>query len=258
MNAPDGYEAAAEGSAWVFALPGSMPWLKGILGCGGTLHGWAAAHPGRRALMGRGPVHSVPAPGSGGERGDRWVVRHYLRGGLVARWLEDRYLALGEPRPLREARASAEARRLGVPTPPVMAGAVYRAGLFYRADLVTGQIPDSEDLAAVLSGTVGAPTALDRDAAMYQAGALVRRLEEAGFFHPDMNAKNVVIQAHAGGPRAHLVDLDGCSARPGRASTPGHIMRRRLERSLRKLERQAGVQLPTGAWAALRQGFQAP
>ena len=137
VSLPDGYVPVEGLGAWGFARSDAVAWASEVLASGATLHAWAGAHPGRRELAGRGRTWAVPAPrpGPGGARG--WVVRHYRRGGAVARWLRDRYLALGEARPVAELRASLEAARRGVPTPGVVAGAVYPAGALYRADLVT-------------------------------------------------------------------------------------------------------------------------
>lgn len=252
VSLPEGYRPVTAGGTWAFGAESAVLWLEGVLATGRTLHAWAAGHPERREMSGRGRVYSVPAP-LGGRPAARWVVRHYHRGGAVARWLGDRYLALGRPRPVHEAEASVEAGRRGIPTPTVVAGAVYRQGLFYRADLVTEEIPGAADLADVLFS--GVAPAVDAEAALAAAGALVRTLEVAGVFHPDLNAKNILLQPDPAGLRAHLVDLDRCSPRLEGTRAPGHVMRRRLERSLRKLEARAGRPLSERAWAALRSGF---
>jgi len=158
--------------------------------------------------------------------------------------------------PASEANAAAEARFRGIPTPSVVAGAVYPAGLFYRADLVTEEIPRAADLASVLFGSDDPP--VDPETALTAAGTLVRRLEKAGVFHPDLNAKNIVLQPVEEGARAHLVDLDRCCPRVRGVPAPAHPMRRRLERSLRKFEGRAGRSLPAGAWSALQRGFESP
>lgn len=252
VSLPDGYRPVTSGRTWAFGAERVLPWLEEVLAAGQTLYAWAASHPERRELSGRGRVFSVPAP-VGGRPAARWVVRHYHRGGAVARWLGDRYLAVGRQRPLDEAHASVEVGRRGIPTPTVVAGAVYGEGLFYRADLVTEEIPGAADLAAVLFA--GVAPGVDAEAALTAAGALVRQLEAAGVSHPDLNARNIVLQPDPGGFRAHLVDLDRCTPRPEGARPAGHAMRRRLERSLRKLEARAGCPLPERAWSALRRGF---
>lgn len=256
VTLPDGFESVAAGGAgeaWTFGVPAAVPWLKDLLASRQTLHAWAARHPDRRDLAGRGAVFSVPAPATGSDGSPRWVVRHYFRGGALARHLGDRYLALGDPRPIKEARAAAEARRRLIPTPSVVAGAVYPEGLFYRADLVTEEIPDAADLAAVLFERD--PPPITPEAALMAAGTLVRCLERSGVFHPDLNAKNIVLQPLPEGARAHLVDLDRCCPRVVGVPAPAHPMRRRLERSLRKFEVKVGRHLPASAWAALHRGF---
>ena len=239
--------------AWAFALDSAGPWLEALLARGDTLHAWAGVQPDRRELAGRGAVYSVAAPTRGPDARARWVVRHYYRGGAVARYLDDRYLSLGRPRPLVEACAALEARGRGILTPAAVAGAVYPAGAFYRADLVTEEIPDASDLAAVLFGE-GAG-GVDASASLTAAGRLVRTLERAGLFHPDMNAKNIVLRSGTGGVEAHLVDLDRCCVRetgvpaPRRhATAPGAFAA-----EVRTAYRAAAV---GGAVEALRAGWQ--
>jgi len=233
---------------------GGVDWLEETLAAGGTLYGWAAAHPQLREMAGRGRVFSVPAPARGPDDRERWVVRHYLRGGAVARFLKDRYVAVGRPRPMVEACASREARSRGVATPAAVAGAVYFAGAFYRADLVTEEVPDAADLARVVFGPHPAP--VEEEAALRASGRLVRKLERAGLLHPDLNAKNILLRGDRASPRAHLVDLDRCCARTLGIPAPAFPMRRRLERSLRKFEVRTGRRLSAEAWAALRNGYE--
>ncbi len=253
MTLPAGYGAVRSDHASGFVIDGGLAWLEGTLAHGGTLHGWAAAHPERRELAGRGRVYSVPAPVPGPDARERWVVRHYYRGGAVARVLDDRYLGVGQARPLLEAEAAGRARERGIPTPAAVAGAVYPAGIWYRADLVTEEIPDAADLARVLF--VEDTHATGREAALAAAGGLVRALEKAGLYHPDLNAKNIVLRTDGGGPRAHLVDLDRCRARTAGVPAPAFPMRRRLERSLRKFQMRTGRGLGSSEWAALRRGY---
>ena len=251
VSLPDGYLPVAGLRAWGFARSDAVPWASEVMGSGGTLHAWAGAHPGRKELTGRGRTWAVPAPGPGGAPG--WVVRRYRRGGAAARWLRDRYLALGAARPVAELRASLEALRRGIPTPAVVAGAVYPAGAFYRADLITEEIPGSVDLAEVLFGERGTPVA--PLPALAAAGALVRRLAERGVRHADLNAKNVVLEPRAEGPRAWVVDLDRCRFTAGADRAGGVAVRNRLERSLRKLGARCGRPLGEDAWSALGSGF---
>ena len=133
MRIPPGFEAVSGVSARGFARPEAVAWVEQALGRWGTLHRASRHESDVIEFTGRGTVRAVPAPDGEG----RWVVRRYRRGGMLAPLLGDRYLRRGEPRPLRETRASEAARRSGIATPPVIAGVIYPAGAWYRADLVT-------------------------------------------------------------------------------------------------------------------------
>jgi 3-deoxy-D-manno-octulosonic acid kinase len=238
-----------------FALEAAADWLRSVLEGGSTLYGWAAAHPEALKMRGRGPVFAVPAPAPGPDSRERWVVRHYRRGGWMAPLLEDRYLAAGgAPRPEREARAAASVRARGIPTPAVVAGATYPAGAFYRSDLVTELIPEAADLADILFSPYDGPT--PRLDALRASGRLVRRLELAGVHHPDLNAKNIVIARREKNVEAHMVDLDRCRVRVRGVAAPAFPMRRRLARSLSKLERLTRQPLTNADWEALALGWE--
>ncbi len=253
VSLPDGYVLVEGPRARGFARPDAVPWASRVLASGSTLHSWAGAQPGRREMAGRGRTWAVsaPAPGPGGSQS--WVVRHYHRGGFPARRLRDRYLAVGETRPVAELRASLEASRRGLPAPAVVAGAVYAAGAFYRADLVTEAIPGGLDLAEILFGA--GEISVAPGPALAAVGTLLRRLADAGVRHADLNAKNVVLQPLGDGLRTWLVDLDGCRFAAGPDPGAGDAMRRRLERSLRKLGERSGRPLDEGGWAALAAGL---
>jgi 3-deoxy-D-manno-octulosonic acid kinase len=119
----------------------------------------------------------------------QWALRHFRRGGFVARWSEDSYVWAGEDR----VRAFAEWRLLdllwqrGLPVPKPVAARYSRAGLCYRCDLITQRIVDAEPLSAAL-----ARSALSES--LWRAvGATVARLHGAGVDHADLNAHNVLV-----------------------------------------------------------------
>lgn len=230
----------ASGAA-AFAAPELQAWVRAALERGEPLHD-AAAREADGVLHGRGPAPIVTTPSG------RWVVRRYQRGGRVAApLLRDRYLRVGAARPLREAHASAEARRRGIPTPRVVAGAVYPAGAFYRADLVTEYVADAVDLARLLFEQQRAPD--ERLDVLDAVGRLIARAAAAGIEHPDLNAKNVLVVP--GGASPLLLDLDRCRVHPEGERGDAERMLGRLERSLRKHERRTGRAVRAGAWFAL-------
>ncbi len=152
---------------------------------------------------------------------------------------------------MRELKASVEARRRGVPTPAVVAGAVYASGLFYRADIATEFIPDAPSLADLLFRSAPSDESnanrVDTETALYLAGRVVRRLEGTRVLHPRGG------EAEA---EAYVIDLDRCNVLPEAARYPHHFMRDRLERSLKKLGEVHSVRLSDAAWQALHDGFE--
>ena len=153
----------------------------------------------------------------------------------------DRFLRAGTPRSFIEVENSARIEDLGFATPRVVAAAVYPGRLLYRADLITEFVPHARTLADVLfraNGPSGGRSCGNaRREAMACAAELITRLAKAGVRHPDLNADNVLIAREAQRVHAILLDLDGCRvAGPGRPVDPARL-RRRLARSIRKLER---------------------
>ena len=207
------------------------------------------AHSGE-PLHGRGPLHLV----SGVEHGERWAVRHFYRGGILAPLLGDRYFrSWALPRPLAEAVASERCRKRGIPTPQIMAAASYGHGFTYRGDLITRYIPESATLARLLvQKETDSPSSLN---ALELAGSLARRLAATGILHPDLNVKNILLSPVPEPREVHLLDLDRVRISAGHPVS-GTPMFRRLTRSLRKWERQSPHPLSRSAWAALTRGWK--
>lgn len=248
LDLPEGYRAFRLDGAVLVAAAGAAERARRAVAEGGTLFGHAAAHPDARVLRGRGRLYSIPGPDG------RWVVRHYRRGGAMARLLDDRYLRLGTPRPLRELRASRALRARDIATPEVLAAAVYPAGAFYRADLATREVPDSRDLAEAAFGPD--PLApLERAAAWRAAGRLVRELHDAGVIHPDLNLKNILLEWTIRPPRPHVLDLDRCRVVDRLPGWRRRRMLRRLARSRAKWEDATGRTVPGAERAAFEEGY---
>lgn len=176
-----------------------------------------------------------PQPVHDGGRGAAWfvhgpfgegVLRHSRRGGLVAHMVNDRYLYLGERRvrSFHEFRLLARLRELGLPVPAPLAAACWRAGAWYRAALLVERIPGTASLAQRLAAGVDAPD-------WEGVGRLLAAFHRAGVQHADLNAHNILVDAHG---RHYLIDFDR-----GRLRRPAPRWRKanlaRLWRSLRKL-----------------------
>ncbi|HET9033682.1 MAG TPA: 3-deoxy-D-manno-octulosonic acid kinase [Dokdonella sp.] len=156
------------------------------------------------------------------------VLRHYHRGGLIARVNSDRFLWTGSKRcrAFREFRLLVELIGAGLPVPtPVMARYV-RKGLSYRADLITRQIPGVQTLAQRL-----AAKGLDAVLAT-RVGRTLASFHSQGVWHADLNANNLLVD---GGGKVWLIDFDRCAKRKP-AMTWQQANLQRLLRSFRKLQ----------------------
>jgi 3-deoxy-D-manno-octulosonic acid kinase len=221
---------------------------------------WRAAGALTPADRGRGgawflrPAMVGSIDASAGEP-EEWVLRHYKRGGLVARWNPDRYLWTGEEatRPFRELRMTYALQAAGLPVPVPVAARYQRAGLHYRADLLTVRIPGVKTLSARLA---------EWPVAVWTAvGSCLRRLHAAGAWHADLNAHNVLVGLPDGAPPSvHVIDWDRgrLQAGPlGAGPARGNLLR--LQRSLHKLALEAGWRSAesAAAWAALEAAYAA-
>lgn len=155
----------------------------------------------------------------------RFVLRHYRRGGLMAKVSKDAYLWRGES----ETRSFAEwyltyhLYRAGLPVPAPIAARYRRQGLFYRADLITQRIEDSESLAAKLAR---GPISLTQWIAI---GRCLRRFHDAGVHHADLNAHNILLAPD----QVYLIDFDRGTLRKRGWWADSNLVR--LYRSLEKV-----------------------
>jgi serine/threonine protein kinase len=247
---PRPYRVLSVGRTLLVASPEAVEPARRALREHGTLLAFAASHPGSHVLDSRrGRAYGVPMADG------RWVVRHYRRGGALTRWLGDRYLRAGLPRPVRELRVSHAARERGVDTPRVVALAVYPAGAFYRADLATEYVPRSSNLAQTLFGAE-ARGPEDRVRALAAVGRLIRTAHERGIIHVDLTLQNVLLEWVAPFPRPYLLDLDACHIAP--RALPAwrrEAMLRRFARSLRGWEERAARSLTDVENRAFQAGY---
>jgi 3-deoxy-D-manno-octulosonic acid kinase len=188
---------------------------------------WRARGTAAQAAGGRGATLFV----ADGAR--NWVLRHYRRGGLMARLLDDRYLWTGEARtrPFREWQLLRDMHATGLPVPAPVAARYQRSGAFYRGDLITERIADAQPLPVLLDAGPLRPETWKA------IGGCVRAFHDHGVCHADLNAHNVLID---GAGRVFLVDFDR-----GRRRAPGRWRARNLARLLHSLHKIARS-LPAG------------
>lgn len=215
-------------------MPALMQAMADVVRSSGTLYSWASRQPQSRLLRGRAPVYVVSFDDIDG----RYVVRHAWHGGLLAPITRDVFLP--PTRALREMRMSAQLRSAGIETAECVGFARYRApGGLYRADVVTRYVPDAVDLGALLANGASEPD-LDFRRGLDAAIETVLALSRAGFVHPDLNAKNLLITRDARGERlrAVVIDVDTIEHLPhGEERRTRAANAARLLRSLQKIDR---------------------
>ncbi|HET9048391.1 MAG TPA: 3-deoxy-D-manno-octulosonic acid kinase [Chiayiivirga sp.] len=200
--------------------------------------GERASWPHAKLLSGRGGRGGVSVVHGDFGAG---LLRHYHRGGVIGRWIRDRYLYLGEAstRCLREFQLLLRLRELGLPVPRPIFATWRRSGLLYRADLMTMLIPEARTLAECLRESHGT---IDWE----KMGETLAQFHAAGVFHADLNAHNILIDAQA---RIWLIDFDRGRLRHGYGSWQASNLMR-LRRSLDKL---GGI--APAAWSSLQAAY---
>jgi tRNA A-37 threonylcarbamoyl transferase component Bud32 len=239
-NPPEGFVLVREGRTVGWVKEGFEPllhelcgWERGWSSERGPVSGSSPEAPSPH-YRGRGEVFRVPLNPSSDEYA---VIRHYRRGGLVRHFLGDLYP--GPSRFFREARITEKARALGIPTAEVLAVRAERVGFaFYRGDLVTRQIRESEDLGEFLRGCLESRQKPEGDLKgkiSRSVAALLRKMHDCGLVHADLNVKNILLNSRHGTVKAFVIDLDRARfVEP----LPESLRIRNLQRLYRSLEKQ--------------------
>lgn len=204
---------------------------------------WKFATPvsGTLRSAGRGCTMIV----SDGKR--EFVLRHYVRGGLIGRVNHNRYLWLGEDRnrAFDEWHLLSRLTAMSLPVPRPAAARYRRGFMCYTADLLTVKIPGITPLSTRISGQPA-------DADFWRGiGRCIRRFHDAGVYHADLNAYNVQVGDDGG---VCLLDFDR-----GKIMHPGPWQQKnlaRLNRSLTKIKRlDPGVYFDPNDWQFVLQGY---
>ncbi len=191
---------------------------------------WYAAGQGQAIDGGRGGSSRISIDGQD------FILRRYLRGGLVQHVVSDRYLwtGLASTRPAREQQATEHAQNCGLPVPKVAAWRVIRRGCSYRAAIISSFIPHQATLAGMLARQALASNAWK------VLGTLIRQMHDAGIDHADLNANNILIDRVGD---FYLIDFDRARVRPA----GGRWRRRNLDRLLRSLRKIANQHALSGS-----------
>ena len=180
--------------------------------------------------------------------GQDWVLRHYRRGGLVAKLFHDHYLGVNpaHSRSWCEWRLLAALYAQGLPVPRPVAASVVSGFGVYRADLITERLDETSTLADRLK------KAPQPEVIWLAVGRCIRRFHDAHVFHADLNANNILLDRQG---QVFLIDFDrGRFRRPG-SWKEGNLAR--LRRSLEKIKTiHTDFHFDDSAWQVLLRGYQ--
>lgn len=199
---------------------------------------WQQRNAARIAQGGRGNVVFIDT----GQH--QWVLRHYRRGGLIGKLLNDQYVWLGAEatRCVREWRLLAQLYTQGLPVPRPVAARYVRNGVIYRADLLTEAIAGARTLTECLASTALPITTWQT------IGITIASFHVAGVHHADLNAHNIVFDAQQS---VHLLDFDRGQIRALNPQWMAAVLARLL-RSLYKLQQQRGIHFTAADWQQLK------
>ena len=205
-----------------------------------------------------GWLHSKTLQGSHGSGGRgntmyvgnvprQFVLRHFMRGGLIGKLVRDRYLWTGEDntRSFVEWRLLAKLADNNLRVPRPAAARYCRSGFTYTADIITVRLPAVTPLSQYIADR-------SRDEDFWRStGGAIREFHACGVYHADMNAYNLQIDS-AG--RLWMLDFDR-----GRLLPPGAWQQKtlgRLHRSLEKIKTlNPRAHFDEGNWQALLDGY---
>ncbi|MEZ8341304.1 3-deoxy-D-manno-octulosonic acid kinase [Vibrio cyclitrophicus] len=194
--------------------------------------------------------------GSAQGRGTTWFIRldgiqaalrHYRRGGLFGKLVEDQYRFSDweSTRCAMELNVLKALANAGVNVPKPIAARAIKSGLLYRADLMSERIPNAKDLVDVL---VNGPI----DADVYRRiGQEVRKMHDAGVNHTDLNIHNILLDDSQ---RVWIIDFDKCGHQAGDDWKEDNL--NRLKRSFLKEVNKRQIQWQEQDWEPLLQGYQ--
>lgn len=202
------------------------------------------------------------APVTSGGRGGAWfidaeprglVLRHYRRGGLMARLAEKSYWFSGyeRARSLAEFRLLTELRSFGLPVPEPVAAVAWKYRVFwYHAAILVRRIP----------GAVTLPDSarLAEPSLWSQLGQVIRRFHDHGLNHVDLNCDNILVA----GDEVFVIDFDRCALLPERDNRPDSAWKQknlqRLHRSVKKRCQALSPDQQGRLWQQLLQAYRSP
>ena len=201
------------------------------------------------SAQGRGTTWFVKHSDKKDQQTKHWVLRHYYRGGLVGKIINDSYWFTSQKntRAVREFTLLGYMEKLALPAPKPIACRIIRHGLFYCADLLSSRIEHAQDLVALLS-----KEALS-DALWHKIGETIKLFHDNNIYHHDLNAHNILIDKN---DNVFLIDFDQGEIRKANQGSWQQDNMARLQRSfLKELNKLSEFHWQQDNWRLLLKGY---
>lgn len=211
--------------------------------------------------------------------GENCVLRHYYRGGLVAKVSTDKFIFrdVTQTRPYQELSLLAKLHDAGLNVPKPVAAKLQHTRFYYTADIITGTIPRAQELHSHILRQALEPSV------WHEIGATLRKMHDLQACHYDINVKNVLLQqpdvtlqqellsektpsvetsdqplvksCDEAQIKVYLLDFDGCKIRSGDAWKNANLTR--FKRSLDKQRAKfSPYYYDEDCWNSVVQGYQ--
>ncbi len=202
---------------------------------------WHSQHLITGQAQGRGTTYFVQLESIQG------ALRHYHRGGLFGKLVNDHYLFTGwlKTRSAQEFALLEHLNNCRVNVPKPIAARAVKRGFIYTADILIEKVPNASDLVDILlKATLSAEH--------YQKiGREIRKMHDVGVDHTDLNIHNILIDDNH---NVWLIDFDKC-----RLSRPDTFEQGNLERLLRSFRKEVGkrqIKWCEKDWVELVRGYE--
>ncbi|RTZ14638.1 3-deoxy-D-manno-octulosonic acid kinase [Vibrio aquaticus] len=189
--------------------------------------------------------------GSAQGRGKTWFVqtetieaalRHYRRGGLLGKLVEDSYRFSGweQTRSHQEFQLLNTLIEAGVNVPKPIAARAVKSAFTYKADLLSEKISNARDLVSILMEN-------PLPAEMYKKiGQEIKKMHDAQVNHTDLNIHNILIDDQ---DKVWIIDFDKCFQQSGDDWKQSNLDR--LKRSFEKEVGKRNICWAESDWALL-------
>ena len=177
------------------------------------------------------------------------VLRHYYRGGMVAKLSKNKfvYRGLESTRAYREFNLLNDMIALGLPVPKPVAAIITKHGLLYSNSIIIERIDDCQDAFHIL--TERPMTEME----WQSIGKLIKLIHRHHVHHTDMNIHNILMDENG---KCWMIDFDKCAFNLTSQSWQAETLAR-LKRSLEKeLRLNTRFHYDEECWTWLMAGYE--